>query len=250
MTNPTGSQGPRGGFNPELSSLHSPAAVDHLAQAAIAEVRTGMVVGLGTGRTASRAIKALAKRIRDERLDIDCVCSSMVTEAVARELGMPVIPFADVESVDYSFDGADEVDHELRMLKGHHGAITRQRLVAHVSRRCVYLAHEDKLVQRLGEKALLAVTIIPFGVASTRNRLRDLGLSGVLRRTMEGEVFVTDGGGVVLDMQIPHDCDVGELAMALDHVPGVVDHGLFLTEADEVLVESKKGEIRKLLPKE
>lgn len=207
-----------------------------------------MIVGLGTGRTANRAIRALAQRVRDEKLDIDCVCSSLATEALARELALPTVSFNDIETIDYTFDGADEVDHQLRMMKGHHGAITRQRLVAAVSTRCVCLATEDKLVEHLGTKALLAVTLIPFGVASTRNRLRELGLSGVLRRTLDGEVFVSDGGGVIFDMTIPQTCDVEQLAMALDHVPGVVDHGLFLTEADEVIIECKKGEIRRLLP--
>ncbi len=225
----------------------APEAPDRLAEAAIAEVQSGMIVGLGAGRTANRAIRSLARRVKEQRLDIDCVCASMATEAFARELGLPTVAFADVESVDYTFDGADEVDYSLRMLKGHHGAITRQRLIAHVSRRCVFLANEDKLVQRLGEKAMLAVTIIPFGIASIRNRLRDLGLSGVIRRTLDGEVFVSDGGGVVLDMRIPADCGLEDLALALDHVPGVVDHGLFLTEADEVIVEMKSGELKRLV---
>lgn len=219
---------------------------DLLAKAAVAEIATGMVVGLGTGRTANRAIRALACRAREEKLDIDCICSSSATECLARELSLPITAFNDVEELDYYFDGADEVDHKLRMLKGHHGAITRQRLVAAVSRRCVYLATEEKLVDHLGKRALLAITIIPFGVAGTRSRLRELGLSGVVRRTLEGDMFLTDGGGVVLDMRLPETCDVEQLAMALDHVPGVVDHGLFLTEADEVLIECAKGEIRRL----
>lgn len=223
---------------------------DALAIAALAPVKSGMIVGLGTGRTANRATRLLSQRLRDERLDIDCVCSSLATEALARELDMPIVPFNDIEYIDYTFDGADEVDHDLRMLKGHHGAITRQRLVAAVSRRCVYLANEEKLVDHLGKKALLAVTIIPFGISSTRNRLRDMGLSGVLRRTLDGEVFVTDGGGVLFDMRLPEQCNVEELAIALDHVPGVVDHGLFLDEADEVLIECAKGtEIKRLEPK-
>lgn len=223
---------------------------DALAIAALAPVKSGMIVGLGTGRTANRATRLLSQRLREEKLDIDCVCSSLATEALARELDMPIVPFNDIEYIDYTFDGADEVDHDLRMLKGHHGAITRQRLVAAVSRRCVYLANEEKLVDHLGKKALLAVTIIPFGISSTRNRLRDMGLSGVLRRTLDGEVFVTDGGGVLFDMRLPEQCNVEELAIALDHVPGVVDHGLFLDEADEVLIECAKGtEIKRLFPK-
>lgn len=218
---------------------------DPLALAAANGVQSGMVVGLGTGRTAARAIRALAHRYKEEKLDIDCVSTSMATETLARELGLPTVPFADIEVVDYLFDGANEVDHQLRMLKGHHGAITRQRLVAEVSSRCVYLANEDKLVQRLGSKTALAVTIIPFGIASIRARLRSMGLSGVVRCNLDGEMFISEGGGVVLDIRLP-ERNVEELAEELDHVAGVVDHGIFLYEADEVLIECKHGVIKRM----
>jgi ribose 5-phosphate isomerase A len=220
---------------------------DRLAIAGVEAIQSGMLVGLGTGRTANRAIRALARRVREERLDIDCVCSSLATEAVARELGLPIVSFDEVESLDYAFDGADEVDYRLRMIKGHHGAITRQRLVAAVASRFVCLATEDKLVNHLGKRSSLAITVIPFGLASTRNRLRDLGLCGVLRRTLDGELFVTDGGGVIFDMRIPETADIEVLAAALDHVPGVVDHGLFLNEAHEALIECSNGEIRRIV---
>lgn len=222
-----------------------PPSLDKLAQAAIAPIQSGMIVGLGTGRRSSRAIRALAERVQHERLSITCVCTSMATEGLAKELGLHVVPFADVEQLDYVFDGVDEVDRDLRSMKGQHGAITRQRLVAHVSARCVYMTSEEKLVDQLGTRALLAVVIIPFGIASTRTRLRSLGLSGVLRRSLAGEVVVTDGGGVVLDAHITGK-NVAQLAMDLDHIPGVVDHGLFLDEADEVLIEQRDGSVRTL----
>jgi ribose 5-phosphate isomerase A len=212
---------------------------------AVSEVASGMLVGLGTGRAANRAIRALASRVAREALDIDCVCTSAATESLARELSLPIVPFADVERVDLLLDGAHEVDHDLRMLKGQSGATTRQRLVAEVADRRVYLSSEDKLVQRLGTAALLAITIIPFGVASIRARLRDLGYMGVLRHTLEGEIFVSDGGGVILDSRLP-DRNADEIAQELDHVTGVVDHGLFLTEADTVLLERKDGSVRRM----
>jgi ribose 5-phosphate isomerase A len=220
-------------------------AADALALAAVEPIQDGMIVGLGTGRYSSRATRTLALRVQRERFNIRCVCTSHATETLARELGLGVLPFADVEQVDYLVDGADEVDAQLRMMKGQSGAITRQRLVAHCSKRCVYMTHHDKVVDALGQRALLAVVIIPFGIASTRSRLRNLGLAGILRRNLEGEVVVTDGGGVVLDAHITGR-NVEQLALDLDHVPGVVDHGLFLTEADEVLVEDDKGNVRRM----
>ena len=233
---------------PRLEPVNVPNAApgcDALAMAAVAEIKSGMIVGMGTGRTAARAVRALAQRYKEEKLDIDCVSTSASTETLAKELGLPTVPFAEIEMVDYLFDGANEVDYQLRMLKGHHGAITRQRLVAEVSSKCVYLAHEDKLVPRLGEKTLLAVTIIPFGIASIRSRLRAMGLGGVVRCNLDGEMFISEGGGVVLDVRLP-ERDLEELANELDHVAGVVDHGLFLCEADEVLIECKHGVVKRM----
>jgi ribose 5-phosphate isomerase A len=223
----------------------TPTAADRLAKLALEPVANGMIVGLGTGRTADRVTRALAQRILDEKLDVDCVCTSQATESLATSLGLSVIPFADVESVDYLVDGASEADPALRMLKGHSGAITRQRLVARVAQQRTYLLMEDRLTPRLGTVALLAVTIIPFGLASIRNALRDLGLSGVVRRNFDGEIFQTDGGGVLLDIQMPQR-DPEELAKELDQVVGVVDHGLFLDEADDILVETKNGDVKRL----
>ena len=219
---------------------------DALAQAAIQDIESGMIVGLGTGLTADRATRALAARVAAEGLTIQCVCTSSVTLELAESLHLTVVPFSEVEQVDYLFDGASEVDPQLRMLKGHHGAITRQRLVAEVSSRCVYMTTEERYTTRLGSKALLSATIIPFGIASIRAHLRHIGLSGVLRRTMDGKVVETEGGGVVLDMTMP-DRDPREVADVLDKVSGVVDHGLFLDEADEVLVECKSGEVRRIV---
>ncbi|MBX3384263.1 MAG: ribose 5-phosphate isomerase A [Phycisphaeraceae bacterium] len=228
-----------------MSDTRTQPTVDTLALAAIEPIENGMIVGLGTGLLADRATRALAAMLREKPMDVRCVCASRLTQALAEQLGLRTIPFADVESVDYLIDGASEVDEQMRMLKGHHGAITRQRLIAHVARRCVYLTGEDRLSPRLGSRALLSATIIPFGIASIRARLRNLGLSGVLRRDFDGKVFETDGQGVVLDMTMP-DRDPSQLAKELDSTCGVVDHGLFLDEADEVLVECKGGEIKRL----
>ena len=227
-------------------SKHGPLPqVDALARAAVAEIQSGMIVGLGTGRNSDRAVRALAERLRTEKLDIDCVSTSKATETLAVELGLPVVPFDEIEEVDYLFDGAYEVDHQMRMLKGLYGAITRQRLVAQVARRRVYITAEDRVSERLGAKAPIAVTIIPFGIASIRNRLRDMGLVGVPRHNLDGGLFMSDGGGVVLDLRMP-ERDPRELAEELDHVTGVVDHGIFLDEADTILLECKSGEIKRM----
>jgi ribose 5-phosphate isomerase A len=213
---------------------------DALAEAAVAEIQSGMIVGLGTGRTASRAINALAERVRAENLDIRCVPTSHVTETLARALGLKLADFAMTERVDFLFDGADEVDPKLRMLKGGGGALVREKIVAKAADRRVYIVDESKLVDRLGQRTTLAVAVMAFGLASIRKNLRDLGLHGVVRRTLDGHLFLTDNGCLIIDVTL-EDRDVDELSCALNCVPGVVGHGMFLDEADEVLVETASG---------
>jgi ribose 5-phosphate isomerase A len=210
---------------------------DELAEAGIEQIKTGMLVGLGTGRASSRAIRALGKRVKDEGLKIKCVATSEASERLAREMGLEVIDFALVERVDYLFDGADECDHELRMLKGAGGAMTRERIVAWASRRSVYLVQRQKVVETLGTNTTLAIAVMAFGLASIRAALRSLGLHGVCRRTLDGQLHITDNGNLILDVMIDGQ-DLEELASQLNDIPGVVDHGLFLTEADEIIVEN------------
>ncbi|MCW5775585.1 MAG: ribose 5-phosphate isomerase A [Phycisphaeraceae bacterium] len=218
---------------------------DALAEAVIAEIQPGMIVGLGTGRTASRGVVALAERVKEQGLEVRCVPTSHATETLARYHGLPVMDFAMVESVDLLFDGADEVDPSLRMLKGAGGAMTRERIVAWASKRRIYMVDESKMVDRLGTRTTLAVAVLAFGLSAVRSELRSLGLNGVVRRTIKGELFITDNGNLIVDVALGEH-DVEELDAALNSIPGVVDHGLFLTEADEVFVERTDGSIDRL----
>lgn len=225
-----------------MADLKTPTQ-DVLAQDAIRGIQSGMTIGLGTGRSANRVIRALAEKVRLDRLRIRCVGTSHASETAAAELGLDVHPFGNVEKVDLLFDGVDEIDPKLRMLKGQHGAVARQRLVARASERCIYLADESKLVSRLGQQATLPVAVLSFGLAFVREELRNLGLSGVIRRRMDGEQYVTDDGNLVIDVTLP-DRDPEEVARELDSLPGVIDHGIFITEADEILLEQPNGQVR------
>lgn len=227
--------------------MNEPKVADALAEAVVDEIESGMMVGLGTGRTASRAIIALADRVKEEGLDIKCVPTSHITETLARQLRLNVVDFAMVEKVDFLFDGADEVDGSLRMLKGAGGAMTRERIVAAASDRRVYMVSENKLVERLGAKAPLSIAVLAFGLTSIRAHLRPLGLNGVVRRSMDGHLFLTDNGSLIVDVML-EDQDIEELARVLDSIPGVVDHGIFLTECDELLVERATGIDRLVRP--
>lgn len=226
---------------------NEPNVADALAEAVIAEIQSGMVVGLGTGKTASRGVLALADRVREEKLDVRVVPTSHAAETLARAQRLNVIDFTMVERVDYLFDGADEVDPALRMIKGAGGAFVRERIVAAAAERRVYMVTEVKMVERLGTRATLPVAVQAFGLSSIRHHLREQGLNGVFRRGMDGQMFLTDNGNLIIDVTIG-DFDPEELAATLDSTPGVVDHGLFLDEADEIVVETKDGIRRMVRP--
>jgi ribose 5-phosphate isomerase A len=222
-------------------------AVDALAIAAVAEIRSGMAVGLGTGRAATRAIHALARRALAEHLSLVCVATSEASSALGQELGLRVQPLESSGRIDYLFDGADEVDPFLRMLKGRGGAMTRERLVAHAATRRVYLVQTAKLVARLGETAPLPIEILHARLATVQSALATLGLTGTLRERdrvgREGARYLTDGGNPVLDVVLPAHVVLEDLAKALDTTPGVVGHGLFLDEAELVLIEDDQGRV-------
>ncbi|MFM9958056.1 MAG: ribose 5-phosphate isomerase A [Phycisphaerales bacterium] len=225
---------------------------DPLAQRAVSGVRPGMTVGLGTGRAATRAIHALAARAASERLDITCVATSVASHDLGLKLGLKVIPMEQATSVDFLFDGADEVDPQLRMVKGRGGAMTREKIVAaavvphargglKIGR--VYLIDDAKLVRQLGEKMPLPIEVMRFGLASVTRRLAEIGLSGPIRQK-DGKDYLTDNNNLVIDAALPSNRPPEAFAQALDAMEGIIDHGLFLTEADEILIEDGKGNVR------
>ena len=217
---------------------------DRLAEMAVSGVTTGMVVGLGTGRAAARAIKALAARVKAEELEIRTVSTSRGSEELALALGLFVESFRDVDRVDYLFDGADEVDPRLRMIKGGGGAMTREKIVAREAARRVYMVDESKLVSRLGETRALPIEVVDFAVEAVLRRMDRLGLRGAVR--MEGErPMHTDNGNQVVDATMVGVEDPERLAESLDRISGIVEHGLFLSEADEVLIEHVDGSIER-----
>lgn len=209
-----------------------------------------MMVGLGTGRAAARGVRALAEKVKAERLSITCVATSVATAELATSLGLNVVDFAGVERVDYLFDGADELDPQGQMLKGGGGAMTRERIVAAASVTRVNILDDSKLAKHLGERYPLPIEIIPMGVTSVLRRLRDeLELEGPVRKKKDSagkptsENLITDNGNLILDVKLTAQHDVREVASALDRMAGVVDHGLFLDEAQIILIEDKAGNV-------
>jgi ribose 5-phosphate isomerase A len=211
------------------------AARQRAAALAVALVEDGMVVGLGTGRTAAFAIRALAERVAGG-LRVTGVPTSRASEALARELGVPLRTPPDAGPVDLTIDGADELDGALRLVKGGGGALLREKLVARASRRMVVVADADKRVERLGARARLPVELVAFGASWTVAALAAAGLEPRLR-----DGVVSDNGGLLCDLTIPPAADLAALAAALDGMTGVVEHGLFLTEAERAFVGTADG---------
>jgi ribose 5-phosphate isomerase A len=197
------------------------------AELAVAELRDGMIVGLGTGSTATLAVRAIGRRVR-EGLRITGVATSEHTEALARELGIPLTTLAEDTVIDVTIDGADEVERgTLALIKGAGGALLREKIVASASRRLVIVIDPSKWVDRLGTRYPVPVEVVPFGWPTTAARLRRLGATPELRRD-GGRPFVTDGGHYILDCGFPGIPDPAALAQQLDGVVGVVEHGLFI----------------------
>lgn len=229
------------------SALSEPRTADTLAIAAIEHVASGMVVGLGAGKTAARGIVALAERVNEGELDIRCVAASQHAEDYARSLGLRMIDFSGLEEIDVLIDGADEVDRDMCVMKGSRGAMTRERILCWASKQTIFMVTVDKVAEvQIGTASPLPVAVMKFGLSSTREALRHIGVSGVLRSDHNGGHFHTDNNNIVLDATLRGDEDLAELASELNDIPGVIDHGLFIDEADVILIEHTNGEIERL----
>jgi ribose 5-phosphate isomerase A len=225
-----------------LSGSDADSARRAAAAAAAAEVENGMVLGLGTGRTAALALHALAARIAREGLRVVGIPTSDRTAALARELGIALGDFAQHRSIDLTIDGADEVERgTLDLIKGLGGALLREKIVAAASRRLTIVVDEGKLSDRLGTLAPVPVEIVPFGHELVLDRLAGLGGAPVLRRGEAGAPFVTDGGHYIADCRFGPIGDAAGLDQRLAGLVGVVESGLFLGMAARVIVGSADG---------
>ena len=214
------------------------------AEAAAALVEDGMVVGLGSGSTATIAVAAIGRRSA-QGLRIVGVPTSEKTAAQARELGIPLSTLAECESIDLTIDGADEIERgSLDLVKGLGGALLREKLVATASKRLVIVAGDDKLVDRIGENSRpIPVEVAPFGWQSTARRLSALGAAWTQRMTPDGQPFITDGGHIILDCHFQSLESARWLQQRLDSMVGVMEHGLFLGMTSEALVARANGEL-------
>jgi ribose 5-phosphate isomerase A len=223
----------------------STAASDHLDALgiyALRYVKPGQTIGLGTGRAATAFIRALGTR----RIKVRGVPTSKASEALARELGIEIVSLADHGLIDATFDGADEVDPKLNLIKGWGGALIREKVVASASRRRVILVGAEKIVKTLGAHGMLPVEVVPFAAPFCLRRIAALGLRPRIRLDPMGREFFSDNGNLIADCGVRRINDPGRLERDLLAIAGVVGTGLFVQMADIVLVAEQNGEIRTL----
>jgi ribose 5-phosphate isomerase A len=211
------------------------------AEAAAQIVENGMIVGLGTGSTAAFLVAELGRRVAEEGLRIKGIPTSERTAEQARGLNIPLTSFAEHAQIDVTIDGADEVDPTLYLIKGHGGALLREKIVAAASRRMIVIADESKIVGQLGSTQSVPVEVVPFGWQATQLKLENLGAKAVLRTGEATKPFITDGGHYIIDCHFGGIANPKELAHHLDHVVGVVENGLFLGLASEAFVGGPSG---------
>jgi len=214
------------------------------AHAALGLIQPGMRLGLGTGSTAGRFIEVLAQKHR-AGMAVVCVPTSETTRRLAENLGLPLATLDDYPTLDVTVDGADEIDPELRLIKGGGGALLREKIVATSSKRMIVIADRDKRVDTLGNFPL-PVEIVPFGTRSTLAKIEAAaactGCSGpIALRKRDENLFLTDNGNVIADCAFGHITDPESLAAALSAVPGVVEHGLFLGIAALAIIAAPSG---------
>ncbi|QWG20259.1 ribose-5-phosphate isomerase RpiA [Bradyrhizobium sediminis] len=215
------------------------------AARALEEVRDGMKLGLGTGSTAKHFVDLLGEKVR-AGLNVVGVPTSEATRIQAEQCGVRLTTLDEVDRLDLTVDGADEIDPALHLIKGGGGALLREKIVAAASDRMIVIADDTKWVDVLG-RFPLPVEVIPFGLAATRRAMAgafaESGNSGqmVLRKGKDGHVFVTDGGHWIVDAHLGRISDAPRLAGLLTAIPGVVEHGLFIGLASLAVLAGAQG---------
>ena len=215
------------------------------AERALDYVESGMRLGLGTGSTAAKFVDLIGKKVA-AGLDVVCVATSQATQAQATALGIRMATLDDLPFLDLTVDGADEIDGELRMIKGGGGALLCEKIVATASGRMIVIADATKRVETLGAYPL-PLEVVPFGLTATRNMIialaADVGCEGEIRvRTLPGgKPFLTDGGNLILDCAFGRIEEPEDLDEALKLIPGVVENGMFLGIADLAIIAGADG---------
>ncbi|MBO6971572.1 MAG: ribose-5-phosphate isomerase RpiA [Prochlorococcus marinus CUG1431] len=217
-----------------------------VAEAAIKEVKSGMILGLGSGSTAALMIKSLANEIRSGKLqNISGVATSFQSEVLALELDIPLIDLASVSQIDLAIDGADEVDPGFQLIKGGGACHVREKLVAHKANQLLIVVDETKLVQNLNKSFPLPVEVLPNAWKQVQNEISKMNARSSLRMaTKKAGPVVTDQGNLILDILFDHGIsNPKDIEMRINNIPGVLENGLFVDLTDKVLVGKVENNI-------
>ncbi|OCA85762.1 ribose 5-phosphate isomerase A [Bacillus sp. FJAT-27225] len=201
-------------------------------------VKDGMVVGLGSGSTVFYTIQKLGQLVH-EGLSIQGIPTSVKTEQLARQVGIPLADFKSINGIDVAIDGADEVDSNMDLIKGGGGSLLREKIIDNAANEFIVVADAGKLVKKLGAFRL-PVEVVPFGMELTVRQITELGGVPRLRET-GGRPFITDNGNLIVDCDFGPIGNSNELEASLNKIPGVVENGLFVGIADKVVTLDSEG---------
>jgi ribose 5-phosphate isomerase A len=209
---------------------------------AVEFIESDMVVGLGTGSTTRFAVERIAERIKAGELkNIVGIPSSVQTGNLAQQLAIPLAGLDEQSQINVTIDGADEVDPDLNLIKGGGGALLREKVLAQASRQNIIIVDDSKLSPQLGTNWALPVEVIPFAREAEKNFLKSLGASVTLRIRDDGSPFQTDQNNLILDAGFGPIADLQKLAGQLNERAGIIEHGLFLSLANDVIVAAQEG---------
>ncbi len=212
------------------------------AYRAVESIRSGMVVGLGFGSTAIWATRRIAELLKSGELrDIIGIPCARQTEVEARQLGIPIATLETHPVVDVTIDGADEVDPAFNLIKGGGGALLREKIVAQASKREIIIVDDSKIVPALGTRWAVPIEVIAFGHGSQQRFLESLGAKISIRQNQNGDIFRTDQDNLILDCQFGVITDPVALAEQLNGRAGIIEHGLFINLATDVIIASPNG---------
>ena len=217
----------------------------NLGKAAAAQIKSGMVIGLGSGSTSECFIQSLIEKTK-AGLQVKAISSSKKSSQLAKAGGIEVIDINDAPRIDITVDGADEIDDKKRMIKGGGGCHVREKIVATQSDKVLIIVDESKIVEKIGTKPL-PVELLFFGSPATKAIIEELGFDGTFRKAGDGSFFITDNGNLILDISFSAPPSNPEkIHQKLLDIPGVVDTGFFFNVANEVLVGYSDGKIEKI----
>jgi ribose 5-phosphate isomerase A len=209
------------------------------AEKAVMYIEDGMTIGLGTGSTVEFAIRKVSDMVKNG-LRVNGIPTSLKTKRLATELKIPLVELDANTQIDVTIDGADEVDSNLNLIKGGGGALTREKIVAYHSKKVIIVVDETKIVKGLGRDSFLPVEVTKFGWQATKKALEELGCTAEQRKIMD-ESFITDNQNYILDCDFGKIPEPENLEKEINNIPGVLENGLFIGLADEVIVGSKQG---------